>query len=206
MVKEIPPELSAVSRETLERLQLLEHLVAKWNPAINLVSKPSMADFWERHVVDSLQLFRLAEADSLSWCDLGSGGGFPGLVIASVAKDTGSPTHVTLVESDRRKCVFLREAARQMDLQVTVVNERIEDMPPARATVVSARALAPLPKLCEFAFRHMAEIGQCLFPKGSKHLEELEEARRFWTFDLATHQSTTDPSASIIVLRNLHHA
>lgn len=206
MTDESPVHGLDVSRETLERLRVFEQLVLKWNPAINLVSKASLPNFWQRHVVDSMQLLDISGADVPRWCDLGSGGGFPGLVIACIAKGQGRKTQMTLVEADSRKCVFLHEAARQLDLDVTIKNQRIEEMLPAGANIVSARALAPLVKLCGFAARHIAAEGQCIFPKGSRHLEELQDARRVWRFDMVTHPSSTDPTGSVVVLRNLQHA
>ena len=194
-----------VSRETIERLRLLQALVVKWNKAINLVSNASLSQIWDRHISDSLQLYDLAEQDVRNWFDLGSGGGFPGLVVAAAARGRDSDMNVTLVESDSRKCVFLREAARQMDLKVSILNQRVEDIAPANADVISARALASLSKLCEMAVRHVSDNGLCIFPKGARHSDEVPEARVSWSFDLVTHQSLTDPSASILVLRNLRH-
>jgi 16S rRNA (guanine527-N7)-methyltransferase len=205
MPDKVSSRLPDVSRETIDRLRLLEELVVKWNPAINLVSKPSLAHLWERHIVDSMPLFEIAGQDSRTWCDFGSGGGFPGLVVASVARELGPQTTVTLVEADSRKCVFLREAARQMDLEVAVLNQRVEDMAPVGARVISARALAPLKKLCDLVAVHAAPGGQYIFPKGARYDEELLDVRRAWSFDLVKHESLTEPSGSILVLRNLHH-
>lgn len=194
-----------VSRETVERLQLLEHLVQKWTPAINLVSKDSLGNLRQRHIFDSIQLFRLVPFEKGVWCDLGSGGGFPGLVIAIMARERDAERQVKLVESDGRKATFLREAVRQLEVEATVINARIEDIPPLAATILSARALAPLPKLCEFALRHLAPGGCAVFPKGETHQNEISEARKSWFFDLTLHPSKTESTAAILELRNLRH-
>ena len=195
-----------VSRETLGRLEQLGALLAKWNPAINLVAKSTLPEAWTRHILDSAQLFRLAPDRVSHWVDLGSGGGFPGLVIAVLASEFDSARRVTLVESDQRKATFLRQAAREMGLSnVAVLTDRIEQAAPLAGQVVSARALAPLPQLCAFAQRHLAPGGLALFPKGAKHAEEVAEAGREWHFDLTVHPSDTDSSAVVLELRTIRH-
>ncbi|WP_245298861.1 16S rRNA (guanine(527)-N(7))-methyltransferase RsmG [Pseudotabrizicola sediminis] len=194
-----------VSRETFERLDLLEALVRKWNPAINLVSKGSISNLYQRHILDSLQLYTLMDLEEGVWADLGSGGGFPGLVIAVLAGDSAKKIAVTLVEADSRKATFLREAARQLDVTVTVLNARIEETPPLAADVLSARALGPLTKLCAFAMRHLGKNGQALFPKGINYQAEVTAARSDWAFDLRVHPSKTEPAAAILALRNIQH-
>lgn len=194
-----------VSRETNEHFEMLEKLVQKWNPAINLVSRESLTHLRDRHINDSLQLFNLATFGADTWCDLGSGGGFPGLVVAILMKTTKHPGHIKLVESDARKCTFLREAARHLELEATIINARIEQLPRLSATVLSARALSALPQLCEFSDRHLAPDGVALFPKGARYQEEVEAARKAWSFDLAVHPSKTDSAAAILELRNIHH-
>lgn len=194
-----------VSRETNEHFEMLEKLVQKWNPAINLVSKESLRHLRDRHINDSLQLFNLATFGAGTWCDLGSGGGFPGLVVAILMKTTKHPGHVKLIEADARKCTFLREAARQMEVEATIVNERIEQLAPLSASILSARALTALPQLCEFADQHLASDGVALFPKGARYQEEVDAARKSWSFDLTVHPSKTESSAAILELRNVHH-
>ena len=118
----------AVSRETLDRLEALEALLKKWNPAINLVAKSTLGSAWDRHILDSAQLYTLAPPKVAHWADLGSGGGFPGLVIAALSHELDPDRRVTLVESDRRKATFLREAARQLGLSAEIRDERIESL------------------------------------------------------------------------------
>lgn len=194
-----------VSRETVDRLHALEALLKKWNPAINLVAKSTVADAWDRHILDSAQLYALAPGRVGHWADLGSGGGFPGLVIASLAHELDPDRRITLVESDQRKSTFLREAARQLGLTVTVLADRIESVPSLGADVLSARALAPLPALCGFALRHLSDGGVALFPKGATHQQELAEASRNWQFDVTIHPSETDPASVVLELKAISH-
>jgi 16S rRNA (guanine527-N7)-methyltransferase len=194
-----------VSRETSEKLRDYLALVEKWNPAINLVAPGSLADGWRRHVADSLQLWALAGVRAGHWLDLGSGGGFPGMVIAILARDLAPELRVTLVDSDSRKCVFLKEVARSLALNIEVRKERIKVLAPAEADVVSARAVAPLSDLLGFALRHMRPDGLALFPKGRTAQEEIDAARQRWAFDCEAVQSQTDSEAVILKIRNIRH-
>ncbi|MDF1734723.1 MAG: 16S rRNA (guanine(527)-N(7))-methyltransferase RsmG [Minwuia sp.] len=191
---------SGVSRETLTRLQDLESLLNRWNPRINLVSRSTLEHFWSRHVLDSWQLVPLVSDTARTWIDLGSGGGFPGLVVAAT-----HPAHVTLIESDARKCVFLREAARTMGLGITVITRRIETVTDLKADVVSARALAPLSQLLDWAepFMHSDSIGA--FLKGQDIESELTTATKCWKFAWERHQSLSDGAGSVLLVRGLEH-
>lgn len=193
-----------VSRETVERLRALESLLIKWNPAINLVSKATLPSAWDRHIVDSAQIYQLGQNGG-HWVDLGSGGGFPGLVIACLAAGRGDPLRVTLVESDQRKATFLRTASAHLGLEATVVCQRIEQVDPLQADTLSARALAPLPVLLGYAKRHLLSPGLCLFPKGATWRQEVELARKEWHFDLDVHQSTTDSDGAILSVKAISH-
>jgi len=193
----------SVSRETYARLEAYEALLKKWNAAINLVSAPSLAQVWTRHFLDSAQLFDLAAPTAKIWADLGSGGGFPGLVVAILAKEARPGLHVVLVESDRRKAAFLATVARELALAVTVRAERIEHVPPLEADVLSARALASLVQLLGFAERHLAPAGEALFPKGARWREEVAEAEKTWSFDLETQTSATESEAVVLKIKGL---
>ncbi|RYG91328.1 16S rRNA (guanine(527)-N(7))-methyltransferase RsmG [Loktanella sp. IMCC34160] len=195
-----------VSRETYDRLKAFEGLVAKWSPRINLVSKSDLSDIWGRHILDSLQLVPLVPGAPQSWVDLGSGGGFPGIVIAIVARDHWPDLTTTLIESDQRKATFLRTAIRELDLAATVRTERIEEAPPQAADVLTARALAALDGLFAYAEQHLAPDGVAIFPKGRRADEEIAQARENWTFDLQETQSITDPEARILTVRNIKRA
>jgi 16S rRNA (guanine527-N7)-methyltransferase len=195
-----------VSRETFAALEEFSALVRRWNPAVNLVSKGSLAHLQDRHIADSVQLYSMAPANVRHWVDLGSGGGFPGLVIAILAKELSADMRITLVESDARKATFLRQAAQVLGLQVAVLNERIESIPPLGADVVSARALAPLTDLLAFAERHLDPRGAAIFPKGARFAEELEEARNSWDFEVDSHPSLSEPGSAVLVIRKISRA
>lgn len=194
-----------VSRETLERLKEFEALVLKWNPKINLVSKTSLDDIMNRHIADSVQVFKAVGTDFKNWADFGSGGGFPGIVAAILAKESNPLAQLTLVESDARKSAFLREATRQLSLNVKVLNERIEKIPCLNADVISARALAKLTILCQFVALHGQTNTVAVFPKGESFMNEISEARLSWNFDIEILPSITESKAAILKLRNILH-
>ena len=192
-----------VSRETWGRLELYESLLRKWNPAINLVSRATLDEIWTRHFADSAQLLLCAPETARHWVDLGAGGGFPGLVVAVLAREFRPGLSVTLVESDLRKCTFLREVARQIETPVTVLAERAESLPPLGADVVSARALAPLRDLLRLAERHLKPGGTALFPKGVNHDAELSDALETFRFTFQKRASQTDLQAVILSIGDL---
>jgi len=194
-----------VSRETLDRLELYAALLIKWQKTINLIAPSTVPLIWSRHMLDSAQLMDHAPKTAATWLDLGSGGGFPGLVCAAIAAETHPAMRVSLVEADLRKAAFLRETARQMGLSVGVFSRRIEDLPPQRADVISARALSSLPALCGYAHRHLAEAGVALFQKGARHAEELELARQGWQMDVTIIPSVTDAEAVLLRIERLTH-
>ena len=195
-----------VSRETFSALEQLADLVRRWNPAINLVSKSTIPDLWNRHIVDSAQLFSHGSPTAKLWLDLGSGGGFPGIVVSVLAKELQPQLKVALVEADLRKATFLREACRTLNLNAQVHSTRIESLPPAQADTLSARALAPLPSLLAFADQHLNTGGIALFPKGAQHEAELSEARKSYTFDAKLFPSLSEPTAAILEIRNIRRA
>lgn len=197
---------SRLPAEAVARLDAVVAELERWTSAINLVSRASLAEVWSRHIADSAQLLPLAPAGARRWVDLGSGGGFPGLVIAILAASERPGLGVTLVESDRRKAAFLLTAARAAGVGVEVKAARAEDLPPLAADVVSARAVAPLPELLALVERHLAPGGVALLPKGSGHAAEVAAARRAWAFDLRTHPSATDPDAAILEIREVARA
>jgi 16S rRNA (guanine527-N7)-methyltransferase len=195
-----------VSRETIDRLRHLADLLVRWNARINLVAPSSLDDLWRRHIADSAQLWSLRPPSARSWVDLGSGAGFPGLVIAAIARDAAPSLAVELVESDSRKCAFLREASRVMDTPCTVRCARIEDVPAGTRDVISARALAPLARLLPMAARFIGPDSVCLFPKG-RHVEaELTEVRRSWHTRTVVVPSATDPGGAILAISEICRA
>lgn len=194
-----------VSRETMERLNHYVALLKTWNAKINLVSPNTLSEVWTRHILDSAQLYSTAKLESGIWVDIGSGGGFPGLVIAILADDSATGQETVLIESDQRKCTFLRTVAREVDVPVRVIAERIEAVEPLFADVVSARALAPLETLIGYVNRHIAPNGKALLPKGARWKQEVESARKTWNFEIETHRSLTSPDAVILEIGEITH-
>ncbi|MEO0691417.1 MAG: 16S rRNA (guanine(527)-N(7))-methyltransferase RsmG [Pseudomonadota bacterium] len=185
-----------VSRETLERLTNYADLLRKWNPRINLVSPGTIDALWTRHFLDSAQLIDLVPDAPATWADLGSGGGFPGLVVAILLQD--HHTTVTLVESDQRKATFLRAVARETGTAVKVLSTRIEAVKPLGASILSARALSPLPDLLIHCKGHLAPGGTALLPKGARADAEIAKALETWSFHCEKVPSQTDDSAVIL--------
>jgi 16S rRNA (guanine527-N7)-methyltransferase len=192
----------SVSRETEDRLAIYHALLLKWNRSINLVAPETLGAAKERHFKDSLQLLKLAPEGWQYWTDLGSGGGFPGLVIAIARPNL----HVTLIESDGRKAGFLRTVAREAGVRPTIVEERIEAAAPLKSDVVSARALAPLHKLLPLVERHIASDGMALLQKGKTADAEIERALEDWHFDCEKVRSEIDPTSVILRIGDIKRA
>ena len=200
------PDWLNVSRETESRLLAYCEIVKKWTPAVNLIAKSTIPDLWRRHILDSAQLFLFLPPHANHWLDLGSGAGFPGLVIAILAKEYRPALVITLVESDRRKAVFLAEAARAVGVSVTIENARAEVLASKAADVISARALTSLDRLCFYAKTHLKAGGVAIFPKGLNAAIEIDAALLKWQFSLEIQASKTDPSASVLLLRDIQDA
>jgi 16S rRNA (guanine527-N7)-methyltransferase len=190
----------AVSRETFARLETHVTLLQRWQPRINLVASASLPDLWRRHVLDSGQLALLCPRPPTPWYDLGSGAGFPGLVLSLLGLG-----HVHLVESDRRKCAFLAEAIRLTGADASVSPRRIETLAgPART--LTARALAPLPRLLELAAPLLGAKTELWLWKGQDVEAELTEAAKSWNMRIERHRSISDPTGTILHLRELSRA
>lgn len=190
-----------VSRETMEKLELYHSLLLQWQKTINLVAPSTLAHAWTRHFVDSAQLLDMAPGTATHWLDLGSGAGFPGLVVAALAAESHTNMKVTLVESDIRKCGFMREAARKMGVEVQILAARIADIPIQSADVISARALSNLATLIDHATPHVLPGTCLLFSKGSTYKAELETIPHEWQSRAEIIQSKTSPDAVVIRLK-----
>lgn len=191
--------LSGVSRETLSKLKAYADLLTDWNTRHNLVAKSTLPDIWHRHFWDSAQLAALIPVQAKTLADLGSGAGFPGLVLAVMRPDLA----VTLHEATAKKCAFLQAAADRMGIRVTIQNGRIEEEPPRPFDVVTARALASLPQLLAYAHRFTGPNSLCLFLKGQNVGSELTEAHKYWNMEVSQIPSQTEPSAAIVSVRDL---
>jgi 16S rRNA (guanine527-N7)-methyltransferase len=199
--------LTPVSRETIARLDRFVELLVAWQQHTNLIARSTMPTLWTRHVADSLQLVGLAP-DARIWADLGTGGGFPGLVVACAVAETEG-AHVHLVESIGKKATFLREAVRVTGAPATVHAMRIEDFVdkhPESLDVVMARALAPLPELLRIAYPLLKRGALGLFPKGQDVAVELTEAAKCWKIRSSLIQSRTDSKGQIVSVRGLEPA
>jgi 16S rRNA (guanine527-N7)-methyltransferase len=197
-----PEEFAAetgVSRETLSRLKAYADVLFDWNARHNLVAKSTLPDLWRRHFWDSAQLTPLIPEGARTLADLGSGAGFPGLILAAIRPDLA----VTLHEATTKKCAFLQAAADRMGLTVTIQNARLEDLGPQPFDIVTARALAPLPQLLRYAHNLVDLNSVCLFLKGQNVGVELTEAHKYWNMKASQVPSQTDPSAAIVVVREL---
>jgi len=192
-----------VSRETYDRLAAFVALLQKWNPRINLVSATTLSEAWQRHILDSIQVFDIADVTEGHWADLGTGGGFPGLVVAILAAEEAPDLAITLVESDQRKAAFLATALRETGARAKIRAERIEALAPLGADILSARALAPLDRLLEHAERHLNPNGRALFPKGQNADAELAQALASRRFRYEKHPSRTDSQAVILQIEDI---
>ena len=195
-----------VSRETFERLQAFEQLFLKWNRSINLAAPSTLDDVWRRHILDSAQLARIAPA-ATRWVDLGSGGGFPGLVLGFLLKERPGAS-IDLVESNRKKASFLQSVIGQFNLPARVLAKRIDDSYAliSAPEIVTARALTALPDLLDLAAPWLTKGARALFHKGRDYRAEVEESTHRWAFDLVEHSSMTDAEGVILEITELRPA
>jgi len=196
-----------VSRETIDKLEIYESKLRQWQRSINLVAPATLDDLWHRHFADSAQLAELMPAQFNGFVDLGSGAGFPGLVLAILLADADRIAQATLIESDQRKAAFLREVARSVDNPARVLSTRIESNATVHATgavdIVTARALAPMRRLLALAAPYCRESTVCVFPKGRSVSDEIVVARAEWRFEVELVDSRTGTDGRIAVIRNL---
>jgi 16S rRNA (guanine527-N7)-methyltransferase len=197
---EMLPE--TISREILARLKAYVGLLEDWNARHNLVSAASLADVWPRHVWDSAQLARYVPDSARTLADLGSGAGFPGLVLAQLLQ---GKVQVTLFEATAKKCRFLEAVRDRLGLDTIIRNERVEEAPLQVFDVVTARACAPLDRLLAYAQKFLGPESLCLFLKGQNVGAELTQARNSWKMKVVQHPSLTDPSGVVLEVRELRH-
>jgi 16S rRNA (guanine527-N7)-methyltransferase len=183
-----------VSRETMH--QFIELLI-KWNKVINLVSVKNAEDLWERHVKDSMQLLEFIQDKNVTLLDIGSGAGFPGLIMSFCGVK-----EVILVESDERKSAFLTNAARLSENKVTVLNKRIEDVEGVACDIITSRGVSHLNILLGL-IQKVKLRDKCLFLKGKNYLQEIKEAKKYWNFDEVIYNSVTSDEGRIIAIRNI---
>lgn len=190
-----------VSRETLTQLATYAQLVEKWQESINLVAKSTLPDIWNRHILDSAQLFPLIDSPSAkTLLDMGTGAGFPALVLAILGVG-----HVHMIESDSRKCAFLETVSRETGIEsrVTIHAKRIANVTPFAVDVITARALAPLTELLRLAIPFMTDSTVLLMAKGQSWQDELDFAKSHWAMDCTPIPSITNPASRILQIQTL---
>ena len=192
-----------VSRETLNSFYEYKTLLSKWNEKINLVSKNTLVDIWERHFLDSGQIIKHVEASGKRWVDVGSGAGFPGLVVALLLRDRKIDCNLVLVEKNPKKGFFLNEVIRKLNLSVEVINDNIDTLEPLNADILTTRAFSELNNLIEIAFRHRKKEGICLFLKGENYRIELDKTLNYWFFDYDIVGSLSSSSGKIIIVKKI---
>ncbi|WP_273788772.1 16S rRNA (guanine(527)-N(7))-methyltransferase RsmG [Bartonella sp. ML70XJBT] len=193
----------SVSRETMEKLIQFETLIMQWNKHINLISSSTIPLLWTRHILDSAQIYPLY-SDLLHWCDLGSGGGFPAIVIALFMKEKKGG-HIDLIESNGKKVAFLRTVIAELDLPATVYHHRIEDVYKkiAKPEVITARGLASLDELLRLIFPLFTQKTIAVLQKGRDYSTEIKKASANWQFDLLKHKSKIDENSVILEISHL---
>ena len=188
-----------VSRETTLKFDQYVRVLFRWNEAINLIGSSTVEDVWQRHVYEGIQTAKVSRLNG-DWYDFGSGAGFPGIVVSIVG---GGTRKVTLIESDSRKCAFLRSVRRELDLNVEIMNARAEILRGYTAETISARALAPLKDLLSLTALFRKEDTEYVFPKGRNWLSEVNDALPDWDFILESEPSLTEEGAAILRLTNV---
>lgn len=185
-----------VPRETIAKLESYHALLLEWQTRINLIATPEQA--WERHFLDSAQLFHLFRSRNDLCLDMGSGAGFPGLVLSIM----GMP-NIHIIDSDRKKILFMKEVARITGAAAIFHHGRVESTPLPPMDAITSRALADVSMLLSYATPHLKKDAYCLFPKGKNWSIEIEQARNYWSFDAETIPSQTNPESAILRIKNI---
>lgn len=196
-------EKYSVSHETFDRLNTYLVLLKEWQNKFNLVSKSSLEDAWFRHFEDSAQLFKFIPKTAHSLIDFGSGAGFPGMVLAIMALEKTPYLKVTLVESIKKKTLYLNEVATATGVDVEIENSRIENLKPQKADVITSRAMTSLNDLLKYAFSFCHEQTVCIFPKGRRYAEELAEAHKHWRFKCQIEPSEVSEEGKILIITDI---
>ena len=194
-----------VSRETYDKFKIYYETLIKWQKSINLISNSTLDSIWHRHILDSAQLYKYTQNMKGNILDFGSGAGFPGLVLAMMGNE-----NVNAVESDEKKCIFLKEVARLSDTKINIHNSRIEKLKFIKPELITARALAPLIKLIEYIENYMKQgdslrkdLPKLLFLKGKNYKQELLELKKIRNFDVTVFSSKSDEYGKILSIKNI---
>ena len=192
-----------VLRETIDAIELYQVLLTKWAQHINLVGPATLNHFWERHVLDSAQILHVVDPDTVSIVDIGSGAGLPGLILAKILQDQSRPTDLTLIEMSAKRCGFLREATRALNVVVSIEQKKIELVKAVPVSLVTARAFAPLNKLLDHAHPWAALGARLVFLKGQDVQREIDEASTTWSFQSKVTPSSTRSNGCMVEISNL---
>lgn len=192
-----------VSRETIEKLKTFQNMVLEWNSKFNLISKSSESDIWQRHIIDSLQLQQFITAKDKILYDFGSGAGFPAIVLAIVSEELFPDLQISLIESIGKKVIFLNEVKNTLNLNINVIQNRIENLKLPKADIITSRALASLDKLLKYAIPFCSKNTKLVFPKGEKWQEEITTAQKEWYFDFESFPSQTSQTGKILYIKNI---
>jgi 16S rRNA (guanine527-N7)-methyltransferase len=193
----------SVSRETLILLENYQNLLIKWAKQINLVGQSTIAHFWQRHILDCAQILPFTGGPISTFADFGTGAGLPGLILASLLRDQGGSYRGQLIEASSKRCGFLREAARVLQVDVTIHHQKIETVTPFRVDLITARAFAPLSKLLEYSYPWASQGARLIFFKGDDVQSELREASTSWAFQSRINTSVTDSRGCLVEITNL---
>lgn len=192
-----------VSRETFDKLKHYQSMLIEWQARFNLVSSSTLEDAWNRHFLDSAQLFSLIPNQAKILYDFGSGAGFPGMVLAIMANEKMPNLQVSLIESTTKKTLYLNAVKAETNTNVTILNDRIEKLRLPQADVITSRAMASLTELLGYAYRFCKKESLCIFPKGKKYAEELAEAHKHWKFKCQIIASSQSDEGKILVITDL---
>ena len=192
-----------VSRETFDKLKHYQSMLIEWQDKFNLVSSSTLEDAWNRHFLDSAQLFSLIPNQAKILYDFGSGAGFPGMVLAIMANEKMPNLQVSLIESTTKKTLYLNAVKSETNTNVTIINDRIEKLRLPQADVITSRAMASLTELLDYAYRFCKKESLCIFPKGKKYAEELAEAHKHWKFKCQIIASSQSDEGKILVITDL---
>ena len=192
-----------VSCETIEKLKTYQELLLEWQKKFNLVSNSSLQNVWERHFEDSAQLFKYIPEGAENLIDFGSGAGFPAMVIAIMAAEKTPYLKVTMVESIKKKTLYLNEVAVKTGVEVDIKNDRIENLPLKNYDVITSRAMASLVDLLKYAYPFCCENTICIFPKGRSYAAELADAHKKWRFKCVIEQSSVSEEGKILIITNI---
>ncbi len=195
-----------VSRETCDLLRLYYDMLVSWNKKINLVSRKSIKTTWNRHFLDSAQLWLYLPQKANKWLDFGSGAGFPGLVIAFISKELKPDLKIVLVEKNKKKALFLNEVVNKIGLNVEILSNNVELIRPQRADVITSRAFGKLDHLLKISYKHQNKDTTALFPKGINFTEEIIISKKKWSYELERIKNIIDSNSFILKIRKLTFA